>query len=101
MKINDFKVGDVLLVTTKMKNGYETRSAQVFCINYKNNGLVTFTGINLHGFESTGSSAFDPQKIGKSLFGIKEICVVDHKNPIWHEFFQGPKPGDRGYDLMC
>lgn len=101
MKIQNFKPGDILLITHKMKSGYDTRIAQVSCINYNNNGLVTYNGYySGMAFLESGSGAFDPEKVGKKPFGTIAICVIDHK-PTWQETHHGPKPGNRGYDLMC
>ena len=100
MNLTDYKVGDILLITHKMKNGYDTRIGQVSCINYNENGLVTYYSHQSPDFLSSGSSAFDPEKIGKKPFGVISICVVDHIPPSKYNH-QGPKPGDRGYDLMC
>jgi len=100
MKIKNFTPGDILLITSKTKRGYETRMAQVTCINYNNNGLVTYCGKHSPDFQSTGSSTFDPQNIGKKPFGNQSICIIGYERP-WSDSFVGPRPGDRGYDLMC
>ena len=100
MKINDYNIGDVLLITHKTKNGYDTRMGQVSCINYNGNGLVTYESRYSSDFLSSGSSAFNPEVIGKKPFGVVSICVINNI-PSSSYNHQGPRPGDRGYDLMC
>jgi len=101
MKFQDFNIGDILLITHKSKSGYDTRIAQVSDINFRNNGLVTYNGYySGMAFLESGSGAFDPQNVGKKPFGIIAVCIIDHK-PTWNQTFQGPKPGNRSYDLMC
>ena len=102
--LDDFQVGDKLLITHRTRNGYDTRSAEVFCINYNGNKMVTYTGRNLTfdggGFMLSGSGAFNPETIGKKPFGIVAVCVVSHGTQIVANHYN-PQPGDRGYDLMC
>ena len=102
MKIQDFNIGDILLVTSKTRNGYETRIAQVSEINFRNNGLITYQGYynSQKDFLQTGQGAFDPEKIGKKPFGTISICVIDSIPPSRYSHWS-PRPGDRGYDLMC
>lgn len=75
MTYSDYKIGDTLLLTYKMKSGYDTRIAEVFDINYNGNGLVTYVdryGNNL-GFMTSGSGAFDPKTVGKKPFGLVAV----------------------------
>jgi len=82
--LNDFKVGDVLLITETHKHHKEVRAAQVSCIDYKGNGLVTIEGYwgMTDKYLPTGQGAFDPKEIGTKKFGfyseVKKIGTVGH-----------------------
>ena len=76
-KLNDYKVGDILLITSKMKSGEETRAARVTAINYNNNGHVTYTGtFRVEGYIPTGQGGFKPEEIGTKKFGFHHKVVV-------------------------
>ena len=108
--LNDFKPGDLLVMTSRMRrNGQdveEQRAAQVACVNYNGNGLVTYTPPDgrcaaQEGLLSTGSGAFDPAKVGTKQYGFDvRVEKVGHRKP-WAERHWTPAPGNRGYDLMC
>lgn len=98
-KLSDFQPGDLLIITSRSKAGEERRAAIVTNVNYHNNGLVAFAGRSAPGLLPTGHGAFDPAKVGTTPYGFH--CAVEkvgHESPRepW-----SPKPGDRGYDLMC
>jgi hypothetical protein len=102
--LESYKIGDVLLMTTRMRKGTEVRSCQVFDINYRDNGLVTFTGCSHERAPlPTGSGAFDPTELKEdgtsdAQWGIVQIEKVGHRE-AWKPFC--PRPGDPHYDLMC
>ncbi len=101
MKLDDFKPGDLLEIDSRNRNGIETRAAQVTCVNYNGNGLVTFEGDwSRPGLMATGQGAFDPAKVGAKQFGlVVAVRKIGYKTP-WHASRWTPKPGDRGYDLL-
>jgi hypothetical protein len=101
MNLNDFKVGDILEFTQRSKRGTELRTAQVSAVNYNGNGLVTYWGHTVDHRLSTGSGAFDPAEVGTKPFGFYcAVRKIGHATPFWANHWS-PKPGDRGYDLMC
>lgn len=101
MLLNDYNVGDVLILTSRSNQGEENRGAIVTAVNYSNLGLVTYTGYKAEGCELTaGSGAFNPIRVGTTPFGlVVGVQVVGHV-PVRVHQFAGPYPGDRGYDLM-
>lgn len=99
MTLANFKTGDILLMTTRMKKGEEVRAAQVYFINYNGLGLVTFGDYYLEGYLPSGQGAFDPQKINERPFGLIKVEVIGNKSLPWENRWY-PRPGDRGYDLM-
>ena len=62
----DFIIGEKIWIVSNLRHESEVRSAIVFDINYKGNGLITYIGDYQGGFMPSGSGAFDPDKIGKS-----------------------------------
>jgi len=98
MTINDFKPGDVLVITSSSTGrGRVEHEAEVTAVNWKGNGLVTYSGL------TCGQGAFRPE----DLFGLTRefgfvvaVRKIGHRKP-WAETFHGPRPGDRAYDLMC
>lgn len=101
-KLNNYKVGDLLLITSKMKCGKETRAARVVHINYNGNGLVGYTGtFEIDGYIPTGQGAFNPEEIGTKKFSFhNKVEVVGHIKQSFYAAWY-PKPGDLAYDLMC
>ena len=100
MKLKDFAVGDNIQITITMKTRTTVGDAEVTAvtaINYKGNALVTFSG------RETGQGAFDPEKVGTKPFGITKVEKLGGKGPqyCWQKSRWYPRPGDRGYDLMC
>jgi len=76
--INDYQVGDLLVFTQRSNRGEEKRAAVVTCINYKNNGLVTFGPPPYqytNGLMDSGQGAFDPMTVGTKPFGF--YCAVE------------------------
>ena len=98
MKLNDFKVGDLLLIHYNFRNKTEIRAARVFDINYNDNGLVTYEGDYKSDFLQTGQGAFNPERLGDKKYGIVKVERVGFRGNPAH---WSPKPGDRAYDLMC
>lgn len=98
--LSDFQPGDLLIITSRSKAGEERRAAIVTIVNYNNNnGLVAFAGRSAPGLLPTGQGAFDPAKVGTTPYGLTvAVEKVGHQKPVkpW-----SPRPGDRGYDLMC
>ena len=62
----DFIIGEKIWIVSNLRHESEVRSAIVFDINYKGNGLVTYIGDYRGCFTRSGSGAFDPEQIGKS-----------------------------------
>lgn len=101
MKLQDFQPGDLLILTTRTKQGEERRGAIVTAVDFNRCGLVTFTGHAIESLMQTGSGAFDPEAVGTKPFGLAvEVEKVGHLKPT-RDNFRGPCPGDRGYDNMC
>lgn len=99
MTLNDFQVCDSLLLVYRYRHGLETRAAMVFDKNYNNNGLVTYIGRHSPVHMESGSGAFDPTKLGSKRYGLIAVEVVGRGRSSFK--CRGPRPGDRGYDLMC
>lgn len=104
----DYKPGDVLIFTQRSKRGgvdfVERRVAMVTVVDYKGCGMVTYAGFRWKGYEDllpTGASAFDPAKVGTTPYGFH--CAVEKIASLGDatKRYAGPRPGDRGYDLMC
>jgi hypothetical protein len=102
MTINDYAVGDILIVTL---TGNAARRevehpVEVTAVNYNGNGLVTYSG------NTAGQSAFDPTLVcedGTCLHGLRrwgKLRIVKTGKRViqWKPYT--PKPGDRSYDLM-
>lgn len=78
MTLQDFAVGDILLITGATQAGEDKRIALVTMINHNNNGLVTigpyfYTGADRHKFGpclTSGQGAFDPAEVGSKPFGF-------------------------------
>jgi len=94
MNIQDFKTGDQILITFRTRSGEFEYEADVTCINWKDNGMVTYSG------RESGQGAFTPERLGENKFGIVDVRIVGHSK-TWTENHWSPKPGDTGYDLMC
>lgn len=102
MNLEQFQVGDVLLINSSSKRGIETRGAVVTCVNREGWGLVHYQGFPARGCErETGQGAFDPAKVGTTPYGlVVDVLIVDHIN-MRPRTCPGPFPGNRGYDSMC
>lgn len=101
-KLEDYKVGDVLKFTDVTKCGTEFRTGIVVRLNHNNLGLVGVQGIEyLDNVLPTGQFSFNPEDVGKHKYGfVVDVEKIGFKRSYPHSF-QGPKPGDRAYDLMC
>ena len=85
MNLSDFKLGERLILVSRMKNGEERRVAYVIAIDYNGNGLVTFGGCDGARLLSqerdrdgsrlldAGQGAFDPTKLGTKPFGLVAV----------------------------
>ena len=62
----DFIIGEKIWIVSNLRHESEVRSAIVFDINYKGNGLITYIGDYQGDFMPSGSGAFDPNEIGRS-----------------------------------
>jgi hypothetical protein len=101
MKLEDFKPGDLLEITSRGKRGEEVRAAYVTLVNYNGCGCVTYAGRSVEGMMATGQGAFDPTQVGTTYYGlVVAVKIVGHSPPRRAPFWQ-PRPGDVGYDLMC
>jgi hypothetical protein len=100
MQMNDFTPGDLIEITTRLRNGDEVRSAVVTMVNYNGLGHINFGPRYVEGMLPTGQGTFFAEKIGTTPFGIVSVKIVGHK-PIRPARFWQPTPGNRGYDLMC
>lgn len=98
-KLEDFKPGDVLLITSHSNRGLDTRRAYVTCVDYNGNGRVTYADLPGSGLLGSGQGAFDPTKVGTTEYGLYyrvERTGETYTEPRrWY-----PKPGDSGYDLV-
>lgn len=78
LTLADFKPGDKLVFVQRWRVGdqivEQERAAQVSLVNWQGNGLVSYVGRTQEGMHATGSGAFDPAKVGTSLFGFH--CAV-------------------------
>jgi hypothetical protein len=98
-KLDDFKPGDLLEITSRNNRGEEVRAAVVMFVNYNDLGYVTFTGdYSRQPMLATGSGAFKPEEVGTTKFGlcvaVKKVGHRPHHRP-W-----SPKPGDSAYDSV-
>ena len=103
------KVRDLVRITTRMKNGDRTFEAIVTSIEtmYDDPSGRPFHYV---GYEPTeiGGGLFGYTRIyldGPRKYGVQNVEVLAHdrmtKGEIWNRCRRYPKPGDRGYDLMC
>jgi hypothetical protein len=102
MDLKDFKPGDRLIITERTTRGEERRAAEVACVNYKGNGLVTYAGVydNPERLLPTGQGAFNPAEVGTKPFGFHiKVEKVGHQEP-WKPADTGFLYGNPGYDLM-
>ena len=70
MKLEDFKPGDLLEITSRGKRGEEVRAAYVTLVNYNGCGCVTYAGRSVEGMMATGQGAFDPTQVGTTYYGL-------------------------------
>lgn len=101
MKLEDFKVGDLLVITGL----HDERAAVVIAIDFQGNGLVTYAGEYREDLMPSGTGVFCPEQFDAEGNGLGRFCprrvrVVGHRE-VWREGHWYPRPGDRGYDLMC
>jgi len=61
LTLEDFQLGDDLIITSCSKRGVEPRAATVSCLNWKSNGLVTYAGRAHPSLLPTGQGAFNPR----------------------------------------
>lgn len=97
LKIEDFKVGQKILMTTRTNRGEDTRLAEVTAIEYGGNkGMVTFGGAWSYDCEApqfanersadvagnpihllpSGSGAFFVTQVGTKPFGLVKVRIV-------------------------
>lgn len=70
----DYKVGDLLLMTTRMRLSTEIRGAEVTAVNFNNLGGVTYIGANVPSAHlPTGSGWFKPEEIGTKPYGLVKV----------------------------
>ena len=81
MKYEDFKQGDHIVMTHKLKNGIDKRAAVVTNV-MPDEGMITFVPDHVlnKSYLSSGSGAFDPTRIGKKRFGLVDVEVVAGKD---------------------
>lgn len=101
MKLEDFKIGDIIITTTRMRPGLERRCAQVTDLNYNNLGLVQISPCKHEGLLDSGYSSFDPADVGSKHFGKQSIEFVGHRKIRGPGSSWQPQPGNPSYDLMC
>ncbi len=81
--INNYSVGDQLMITFRHGNGDKTYKVEVNNVNYNNNGLVTIWGNEL------GSTAFNPEFVGikqryQHIISVKKVGHMSHNwRPPW------------------
>ena len=103
--LDDFKVGDILLITCRymsLETVEETRVAVVHHVNYNGNGLVGY-GPPRHSHGKTlscGQGSFDPKKVGSKPFGFAVAVEKTGRRELAFQPFT-PRPGNTAYDLMC
>jgi len=96
LTVNDFKEGEVIVIEKRHPNCSNTKhETTIIAIDYKGNGLVTYSGIE------TGSGAFDPTTLDnpsrfQTVIGVEKTGKTQRSYSSWQ-----PQPGNRGYDLMC
>jgi len=100
MTINDFRVGDLLVLTSRSKQGEERRAAVVTAVDYNGNGRVTYAGdFRDGGLLPSGQGAFNPAFVGRFRFGFSvAVEVVGHRRPQ-RAADHGWMVGHPGYDL--
>lgn len=93
---SNLKVGDVILITSRMKNGTEVRVATVDEVK---GSLVNYSGYHkMKPHQPTGSGQLDLNKIGKKPYGIQGIEKTGKTQAPFRPW--SPKPGDPGYDSL-
>lgn len=91
LTIDDFKPGDILKL--KRCGALPDCEAEVTCVDYNDNGLVTYSG------RECGQGAFDPATLGdpsryQTIIGVEKIGF---QQP-WRPFH--PAPGNPSYDCV-
>ena len=100
MTLKDFQVGDVLMATGRNRDGEREGEIEVIAVDFEGCGLVSYMGTGPKAIH--GSGAFDPTKIGQKPFGfVVAVRKIGHREHVANARHWYPKPGDRGYDLMC
>lgn len=75
MQLSDFRIGDHIIIITRMRHGIERRAARVTLINHNDLGLVGFGPDYFFAEEKgipgqvSGWGSFDPAKVGEATFG--------------------------------
>ena len=101
MTLSDFKIGDILVITTVMRAGTERRCAQVTDLNYNGLGLVQCGPCKYEDLLDSGYSSWDPADIGLKRWGKQKVEIVAHRTIRSPGRASYPRPGDTAYDLMC
>lgn len=119
MNLSNFRPGDLLVITERLRTGTERRAAQVSCVDYNGNGLVTYTppdvsrdsyaktfGVDVR--LDTGSGAFAPKEYSEDgyrldlatrPFGLAiRVEKVGYRRPWTPSTIS--LVGNPGYDLM-
>lgn len=86
--LKDYRVGDTIIINSRLRDRTERRIAQVVHINYRGNGMVGFAPVTSahdrqfaeeHGLQHSGQGAFDPAKLGTKPFGKQSVALIGRR----------------------
>lgn len=95
--MDNFEVGDVVLITSRSKRGEETRAAIITTEN--DDGSYNFRDAYGYGYLPSGQGRFHPEKIGMKPFGKQSATKIGHEDPR-PPFNYGSLYRNPGYDIM-
>ena len=101
MKLLDFKIGDIIVITTVMRAGTARRCAQVTDLDYNGLGLVQHGPTSYGDLLDSGYGSWDPTQVGAKRYGKQHVEVVGHRKIRGPGAHVSPRPGNTAYDLMC
>ena len=78
-RLEDFRLGDKIIITSKMKHGIERRGAEVRHIDHGGYGLVGYRGRQIGDHPQAGQGSFDPKKVGSHPYGKQHIEIVSRR----------------------
>lgn len=72
-----YEINDRLLLVYRHRDGIDIRAAVVFDLNYRGNGLVTYTGRWDQQYIPSGTGAFKPSFFPLIKYGLIDVINLD------------------------